>query len=75
MYLPNSITSGRFAGASEEYILYWFSKNDLVYSNEHKVIFLHGHTHDKSLSKGHYTNPIGRKGNSFPLQLQEIEIH
>jgi hypothetical protein len=22
MYLPNSITSGRFAGASEEYILY-----------------------------------------------------
>jgi hypothetical protein len=75
MYFPGQISSGRFAGATEEYILYWFSKNGLIYSNEHEIVFLHGHTHDQSLAKGHYTNPIGRKGNSFPLKLQEIEIN
>jgi hypothetical protein len=38
------------------------------------VIFLHGHTHTKALKDGHFSNPLGRKKDSFPMKLSEIEL-
>lgn len=76
LYYPNKelIKETRFKNKEDDSLLFWYSYNHIQIPKNHKVIYIHGHTHIKTLNKNHYTNGVGKKECINNIEMKSICI-